>query len=206
MGEPDIQVGVALLCTRVKDQTEEDYRKLARVIKYIRGMIHLPLLVGWDETGTLTWSVDAALAVHEDMRSHTGAALTMGKDALLSMSLKQNINTKSSTEAELVGVDDAMNFVMWSKLFLDWQMQHHNDGLKRKSLGKTNILLQDNTSAIQLKIYGKRSSTKRTRHINIRHFYITDKLQDKTVTAISYCPTKKMASDFLSKPLQGLLF
>ena len=32
---PDIQVGVAFLCTRVKDPTEEDYRKLARVIKYL---------------------------------------------------------------------------------------------------------------------------------------------------------------------------
>ena len=63
--------------------------------------------------------MDATFAVHEDMRSHTGAALTMGKGALLSMSLKQKINTKSSTEAELVGVDDAMNFVVWSKLFLD---------------------------------------------------------------------------------------
>jgi len=199
-------VAVAFLCTRVKAPTEEDYKKLTRVIRYLRSIIHLPLLIGWDESGVLTWSVDAAFAVHEDMRSHTGAALTMGKGALLSMSLKQKINTKSSTEAELVGVDDAMNFVVWTKLFFEWQMQHHDDGMKSKNIGKTNILLQDNTSAIQLERYGKRSSTKRTRHINIRYFYITDKLQDKTVTAISYCPTKEMVSDYLSKPLQGSLF
>ena len=31
----EIQVGVAFLCTRVKEPTEEDYRKLARVIKYL---------------------------------------------------------------------------------------------------------------------------------------------------------------------------
>ena len=73
----------------------------------------MPLLIGWDETGTLTWSVDAAFAVHEDMRSHTGATLTMGKGVLLSMSLKQKINTKGSTEAKLVGVNDAINFVIW---------------------------------------------------------------------------------------------
>ena len=71
------------------------------------------MLIGWDESGVLTWSVDAAFAVHEDMRSHTGAALTMGKGAMmLSLSSKQKINTKSSMEAELVGVDDAMNFVV----------------------------------------------------------------------------------------------
>ena len=120
----------------------------------------------------------------------------MGKGAL----------SKSSTEAELVEVDNTMNFVMWSKLFLDWKMQHHNDSMKIKCLGKTTILLQDNTSAIQLKRYSKQSSTKRNRHINIRYFYITDKLQYKTVTVISYYPTKEIVSDFLSKPLQGSLF
>ena len=140
------------------------------------------------------------------MRSHIGAALTMGKGAMLSLSLKQKNNTKSLTEAELVGVDNAMNFVVRRKLFLDWQIQHHDNRMKNKALGKTIILLQDNTSTIQLERYGKQSSTKKNRQINIRYFYITDKLQDKTVTRISYCPTKEMVSNFLSKPLQGSLF
>ena len=102
------------------------------------------------------------------MRSHTEAALSMGKGSLMSMSTKQKINTKSSTEAELVGVDDAMNFVVWSKLFFDWQFKEYNPETPTSNLGKTNILLQDNTSAIQLERYGKRSSTKQTRHILIR--------------------------------------
>ena len=109
---PDIQVAVAFLCTQVSDLSQQDYKKLTTVIKYIRETIHLPLLIEWDESGVLTWSVDASFAVHQDMRSHTGAALTMGKGSLISMSVKQKINTKSSTEAELVGVDDAMNFMV----------------------------------------------------------------------------------------------
>lgn len=80
----DMQVVVALMCTWVKDPTEEDYNKLTRVIKYLQSTIHLPLLIGWDETGLLTWNVDTAFAVH----------------------------AKSSTEANLVGVDDAMKFVV----------------------------------------------------------------------------------------------
>ena len=122
----DIQVAVAFLYTLVSEPTIQDYCKLATVIKYIRETIHLPLLIGWDKSGVLTWSVDAAFTVHEDMQSHTGAALTMGKGAILSLSTKQEINTKSSTEAELVGVDDAMNFVVWSKLFFDWQFKDYN--------------------------------------------------------------------------------
>ena len=54
-----------------------------------------------------------------DMKSHTGAVLTLGQGALLSFSSKQKINTKSSTEAELVGVDDAMSFVVWVKQFCE---------------------------------------------------------------------------------------
>ena len=124
------------------------------------------------------------------------------------MSVKQKINTKSSTEAELIGVDDVMNFVVWSKLFFDQQFKDYNPATPSSQLGKTNVLLQDNTSAIQLERYGKQSSTKRTRHILIRYFYVTDKLQDRTLTVISYsyCPTKQMTSDYLSKPLQGSLF
>jgi hypothetical protein len=119
---PDLQVAIAYLCTRVKSPNQSDYRKLTRVIKYLRLTVSIPLILGWDGTGKLTWSVDASFAVHKYMRSHTGAVLTLGQGALMSMSLKQKINTKSSTEAELVGVDDAMNFVEWIQLFVEQQI------------------------------------------------------------------------------------
>ena len=105
-------MAVTFLCTRVKEPTEEYHKKLERVIRYLMNTVHLPLLIGWVEFGVLTWSVDEAFVVHKDIQSHTGAALTMGKVALLSLSLKQNINTKSSKEVELVRVDNAMSFVV----------------------------------------------------------------------------------------------
>merc|ERR1712078_675722 len=106
-----------------------------------------------------------------DYRSHTGATLTLGKGALISSSMKQKINTKSSTEAELVGVDDSLNMVMWSKLFMEYQMKDHKEGERTKLLGRTTIIQQDNTSAIKMERFGKRSSTKRTRHLSIRYYY-----------------------------------
>jgi hypothetical protein len=42
------------------------------------------------------------------------------------MSIKQKINTKSLTEAELVGVNDAMNFVEWIQLFVEQQIKSIN--------------------------------------------------------------------------------
>ena len=73
---PDIQVAVAYLCTRVREPTVDDYIKLTRVIRYIRHTVHLQLIIGWDASGTLLWSIDASFAVYNDMRSHMGAMLT----------------------------------------------------------------------------------------------------------------------------------
>jgi hypothetical protein len=202
---PDLQVAVAYLCTRVKTPTQSDYRKLTRVIKYLRLTVFIPLVLGWDCTGQLLWSVDAFFAIHKDMRSHTGAVLSLGQGALMSMSIKQKNSTKSSTEAELVGVDDAMNFVEWIQLFVEQQIKSINSDSVLKKIGCETIIQQDNTSTLQLENNGQASSTKRTRHINTRYFYVTSKIKDGSIRVI-YHPTKQMVSDYLTKPLQGSLF
>jgi hypothetical protein len=105
-------------------------------------------VLGWDGTGQLRWSVDASFAVHKDMRSHTGAVLSLGQGALMSMSLKQKINTKSST-------DDAMNFVEWIQLFVKQQVKSINSDSVLKKIGCDVVIEQDNTSTIQLENNGK---------------------------------------------------
>ena len=65
-----------------------------------------------------------------------------------------------------------------------------------------NILYQDNQSAMLLEKNGKRSSSQRTRAINIRYFFITDQVEKGNLT-IKYCPTNKMVADYFTKPLQG---
>ena len=76
---PDLQVAVAYVCTRVKCPNEADYDKLRRLIKYIRRTIHLPLLLGWGESGAFKWSVDASFAIHNDYWLNTGAIATLKK-------------------------------------------------------------------------------------------------------------------------------
>jgi hypothetical protein len=158
------------------------------------------------------WYVDASFAVHHNMRSHTGGMLTLGDGAAISVSTKQKINTKSSTEAELVAVDDTLPFNIWCYYFLREQGYHANNceptkanATKLKFMGHTNVLYQDNTSSIKLEENGKRSSTKRTRHINIRYFLITDKIKKGEIT-VDYCPTEEMLADYFTKPLQGAQF
>jgi hypothetical protein len=123
----------------------------------------------------------------------------------MKMSLKQKINTKSSTEAELVGVNDAMNFVEWVQLFVEQQIKLINTDLVLKKTGSDVVIQQDNTSTIQLENNGQASSTKRAWHINIRYFYVTSKIKEGSIRVI-YHPTKQIVSDYLTKPLQGSLF
>jgi hypothetical protein len=65
-----------------------------------------------------------------------------------------------------------------------------------------NILYQDNISTILLANNGRWSSSKRTKHIKSRYFYIKDKV-DQGEVSIQHQPTDKMWSDVLTKPKQG---
>ena len=69
---------------------------------------------------------------------------------------------------------------------------------------RDNILYQDNKSALLLETNGRASSSKPTKHINIRYYYVADRVA-KGDLRIVWCPTDKMIADFLTKPLQGKL-
>ena len=192
---PDIHTAIAALCTRVREPNEHDWRKLVRLIKFLNGTRADKLTLSADDLHVVKWYVDAAFAVHPDFRSHTGAVMTYGTGAAQSISRKQKLNTRSSTESELVGADDASQAILWTKLFMDEQ------GYEIEK----NILFQDNKSTILLETNGKKSSSKRTRALNIRYFFLTDQVA-KGNLRIEYCPTTEMVGDFMTKPLQGKLF
>jgi hypothetical protein len=99
---PDLLPTVSFLTTRVTKPNIYDWKKLSRCIKYLCNMKHLVLtLEAEEENLAIKWSVDTSFAVHLDMKSHLGVSMTLGKGSIYSMSRKQKINTKSSTEVEL---------------------------------------------------------------------------------------------------------
>jgi hypothetical protein len=121
--------------------------------------------------------------------------MSLGRGANQSVSTKQKVNTRSSTEAELVSVDDVISKVLWTKRFLEAQ------GYPVKQ----NVILRDNQSSMKLERNGKASSGKRTRHFNIKYFHITDLIESGEVE-IQYCPTDAMLADYMTKPLTGAKF
>ena len=189
----DIQTAVAFLCTRVREPDNDDYKKLTKVMQYIRNTKNMTLTI--EPNDEAKWWVDSSYAVHPDMKSHTGIYMTLGKGATYTASCKQKLNTKSSTEAELVAVDDAMGQVLWTRHFLAAQGHHV----------PTTTIYQDNKSTILLAENGKSSSSKRTRHINVRYFFVADRIK-KGEVKVAFCPTTNMLADFFTKPLQGSVF
>jgi hypothetical protein len=98
------------------------------------------------------------------MHGHTSGGRTMGRGFPISVSTQQKLNTKSLTESELVGIDGMMPIILWTCYFL----------LSQGYGVVENLLLQDHKSSILLERNRKASSGKRTRHINICYFFITD--------------------------------
>ena len=102
---------------------------------------------------------------------------------------------KSSTEAELVGASEYIPYNLWLVLFMSEQ------GYKIKD----NVLYQDNRSTMLMLKNGRNSCTGNSRHINIRYFFVKDRI-DKGELRVEYCPSSIMLADFFTKPLQGQLF
>jgi len=64
------------------------------------------------------WYIDGSYVTHKDMKGQNGVVLVTGDCAVLFRSSKQKINTRSSTESELLVVDDALPTIQWTKNFM----------------------------------------------------------------------------------------
>ena len=101
---PDLHTAIAFHCTRVQSVDTDDQKKLSRTIRILISIAHLSLMLGVNEYSIIKWWVDASFAVHEDIKSRTGINMGLGVGTINAGSMKQKINTPSSTYAQLVGV------------------------------------------------------------------------------------------------------
>ena len=70
---------------------------------------------------------------------------------------------------------------------------------------KDNIVYQDNMSTMKLENNERALSGKKTRHINIRYYFVTDWIK-KGDLKVMHCPIDLLLGDFYTKPLQGKKF
>ena len=135
-------------------------KKLMQMMQYLCGNKGMILTLRASDDGAVRWWIDASYAVHENMKGHTGATLSLGKGAIYSGSWKQRLVSRSSTESKVIGVYDILPQLLWTKQFFEEQGR----------LDTTTVVYQDNTSSILLERNGRGSSTKRTKHMHIQFF------------------------------------
>jgi hypothetical protein len=80
-----------------------------------------------------------------------------------------------------------------------------NISLKLKDTISSNIVYQDNMSTLLLAKNGYVSSSKHTKHIKAKYFFIRH-YNNAQELYLRYCPTEQMWADVLTKPLQGSKF
>ena len=191
---PDILLSISYLVKRVQQPNQEDYNKLARVVKYLRGTSKMGIILQAEKLLHIVAYIDASHAVHDNHRSHSGTIISLGKGPIYQKSGSQRINTKSSTESEIVALSDNSSQVIWSRDFLISQGYQIEPAL----------IYQDNTSTMSLVKNGK-SNSERTKHISTRFYFIKDRVDNHEIR-IEHLRTSEMIADILTKPITGSLF
>ena len=105
---------------------------------------------------------------------------------------KQRINATSSAISDLVGVHKVSPQVLWTRDFL------LNQGFEVNKA----TLYQDNMTSMLLENNGRTTSSSRTKKIEIRYFFIQDRIEKGDI-GLGYFHTDKMVADFMTNPLQG---
>ena len=83
-------------------------------MKYMQCSIGLPLILSIDKSENIKWYVDVAFVAHTDIRSHTGGLMSMSTGGVYVQSRKQKLNTNSSTESNIDGVDNVLTQVVYT--------------------------------------------------------------------------------------------
>ena len=190
----DILCAVSYLATRILSPNEDDEKKLERILCYLHSTSAIMMILRIGNSLEINAYVDASFGIYDDMKSVTGVIIKIWNATIYVKSGKQKLLTRSSTEAELVGVSDALSQIIWTREFLLCQ------GLKLQPAK----IYQDNLSTIFLASKG-RSTSERTRHVKIRYFFIHHFIETGEVQ-LSHLATTLMIADLLTKPLHGTLF
>ena len=189
---PDVEFTNTFLMTRVHEPNREDWHKFMRMMSWIKTTQDDLRTVGADDLLHMLTMTDSAHAVHDDMRGHTGQIITMGTGVLDQKASKQKMNTRSSTDCELVGTSEGLPKNIYFEMFMEEQ------GYKLES----NVLAKDNESEIKILKNGRDSCTSNMKHVAIKQFWSTDRIKNGNIEVV-YCPTDEMIADYNTKPLMG---
>jgi hypothetical protein len=186
----EILTAVSWLSSRVNAPTEEDLKKLNHIFGYRDNVIRY-LRAG--ELSFLAY-IDASFGIHHDRTSRTGVLAMLAGAAVGGWSSKQKLVSKSSTEAEVIGLSDGLTTILWMILWLEAQGHQVRPA----------VVYQDNQSSLALMKAGKKPNQK-TKHLEIRYYFAHSRVNNGDIE-LKYMPTEDMVADLLTKPICGKQF
>lgn len=192
----DIKKECGELASLSNNPGEDSYKKLSKVQEYLSSTAKNYIILGADSP-QVNVHIDAAYAVHEDSKSHSGIYITLGNNGgpILVKSFKQKMVTNSSTEAELLAlVDGIKKSLPLTKIMHEL---HLIDNPKA-------TIWQDNLSTIAIAENGEGVNGK-AKHFRVRYHFLKEMIEEASIE-IKHCRSENMIADFLTKPMSGHLF
>ena len=81
-------------------------------MRYLCGIPNMPMVLSGDGSGVIQWWVGGSHATHTNLCGHMGGCMSLGQGMIVTLSLKQKLNTRSSTKTELVAANDTMPLLL----------------------------------------------------------------------------------------------
>uniref|UniRef100_A0A5S6QGI8 Reverse transcriptase Ty1/copia-type domain-containing protein n=1 Tax=Trichuris muris TaxID=70415 RepID=A0A5S6QGI8_TRIMR len=183
-------MAVVILCRRVEEPTERDWKSVKRVMCYLAATITQNLRFSASGDMRLECYVDVEWAGDKmDRKSISGYVFKLGNSVIAWSSTKQSIVALSSTVAEYVAASHAWRQLIWLRELLA--------GVDILQQSPT-VFYEDNQSCIRL--VESESCSARTKHIDVRHHHLRD-TREQRILEMRSCPTDDIIADVLTKPL-----
>lgn len=188
---PDISYAVNMVSKFNKNPGKAHWNAVKRILRYLRGTSSAKLEFTSNGNGNLICYCDSDWASDIDTRrSVTGYVFLLQGGPVSWCSRRQPTVALSTTEAEYMGLSTSLQEAMWLL-----QLQAELDACEQKVPMK---IFCDNRSAINLATTDGYHA--RSKHIDIRHHYVREKVKDKTIEVCSVS-TDDMVADSLTKPV-----
>ncbi|CAM8969155.1 unnamed protein product [Rhodiola kirilowii] len=192
--KPDITYAAGVCARYQADLKERHLLQVKRIIKYVCGTVDFGIWYTKDTNPHLVGYCDADWAGNaEDRKSTSGGCFFLGNNMVSWFSKKQNRILLSMAEAEYIAAGSCCTQLLWMKQMLS------EYGVEQKEM----TLYCDNMSAISISKNQVQHS--RTNHIDIRHHFIIELVEQKVVT-LKHVTTDKQLADIFTKPLDVAQF
>ncbi|KAL4034954.1 hypothetical protein IC575_003628 [Cucumis melo] len=191
---PDIAYAIGICARYQADPRITHLEAVKRILKYVHGTSDFGMMYSYDTTPTIVGYCDADWAGPADDPKTTSKGCFFLENNLISwLSKKKNCVSLSTAEAEYIAAGSGCTQLIWMKnMLLEYGFDQD-----------TMTLYCDNMSAIDISKNFVQHS--RTKHIDIRHHFIRELVEDKVIKC-DHIRSKLQLADIFTKPLDARSF